>query len=138
MALVLAGCGTTAAVPSASPGAHTAAATLPANGSLVPDPALREAQSPDPSYDYGYVVQVTSEGFHPATLLSGCCLAVTWRNLTSSTVTIVFDHQFVSSPPIPPGGTWKWTPPHIESITYHAGTGLTAGGVLQVQQTNDS
>ena len=137
--LLVVGCGATTPSPSATTApSRTPAATLVPNGSFVPDPALREAQSPDPSYDYGYVVQVTPQGFHPAELLSGCCLPVTWRNLTSETVSIVFDHQYVSSPPIPPGGTWAWTPPHIESITYHAGSGLNAGGVVQVQQTTDT
>ena len=56
--------------------------------------------------------------------------------MTARTLSVVFDHQKVDSGRIPPGGTFVFTPPNPESITYHAGPDLP--GVLQVQQAFES
>lgn len=123
---------------------HTGAdaqAEVPPSASQSPLPprlAPREAASPDPNFDYGFVVQITPAGFHPAWLLSGCCLPVTWRNLTDHAVSVVFDHKPISSGLIPPGGTFVFTPQHIESIAYHSGTDPAMTGVVQVNQTFES
>ena len=58
---------------------------------------------------------------------------MTWKNLTSVTVSIVFTYEGVNSGPIPPGGSWSFTPPHVESIAYHTGEGTYMEGVWQVQ-----
>ena len=105
------------------------------SGSLIPAPAPSEAVHPDPNYDYGYVIQITPSGIHPHVLLSGCCLPVKWENLTSTTVSVVFTYVGGDSGPIPPGGTWTFTPPATESIAYHLGEGLSMQGVLLVQSS---
>jgi hypothetical protein len=145
--LALTGCASTNGKPS---GAATAtrlphassSVTAPLTGRspVADDPATapREAASPDPNFDYGFVVQITPKGFHPQWLVSGCCKPVTWRNLTGDTVSVVFDHQLVDSGPIAPGGTFVFTPHNVQSIAYHAGTNPSMIGVLQVNQTFES
>ena len=102
-----------------------------------PADAPREAASPDPNFDYGFVVQITADGFHPRQLVSGCCKPVTWQNLTSKTESVVFDHQFVNSGPIAPGGSFVYTPQHPVSITYHSALDPSLTGALQVNQEFD-
>jgi hypothetical protein len=145
--LVLAACSSTGAAGTAtSAGKATSASTssstvrsgVPTPTLYAPDPALREAQSPDPHFDYGFVVQITAQGFHPQWLVSGCCKPVTWENMTSSTASVVFDHQLVNSGPIPPGGKFVWTPPNVESVTYHAESDPAKTGALQVNQMFES
>lgn len=120
--------------------AHTNAATAEPDptGPLPPRDAPREAASPDPNFDFGYVVQITARGFHPQWLVSGCCRAVTWKNLTGAPVSVVFDHQLVDSGPIPPGGSFTFTPHNVQSIAYHAGGNPSMIGVLQVNQMFES
>ena len=115
----------------------TAPPAIRGGGPIVPDPATREAQSPNAGFDYGYVVWITPQGLRPATLLSGCCLPLKFENLMQQTVSIVFGYQAVNSGPIAPGGSWSWTPPHVESVVYHTGQGPPLTGNLQVQQTNE-
>ena len=100
--------------------------------------AEREARSPDPSFDFGFTIQITRDGFHPAWLVASCCQAITWKNLTQEPVSVAFDHQAVKSGPIPPGGTFVFTPQHVESITYHAEGQPAMKGALQVNQTFES
>lgn len=99
----------------------------------APRDAPREAASPDPNFDYGFVVQITADGFHPRWLLSGCCRAVTWKNLTNRMESVVFDHQLVDSGPIPPGGRFVYAPQHPVSVTYHSGLDPSLTATLQVQ-----
>jgi hypothetical protein len=103
-----------------------------------PAAALREAANPDPNFDFGFVVQITPKGFHPQWLVSACCKAVTWKNLTGETVSVLFDHQLVDSGPIAPGATFVFTPHNVQSIAYHAGNNAAMIGVLQVNQTFES
>jgi hypothetical protein len=132
----------TSKVASATATPHSA--TLPPTGarpSVVPEvgrDAPREAVSPDPNFDYGFVVQITDRGFHPQWLVSACCKAVTWKNLTGSPASVVFDHQLVNSGPIPPGGTFVFTPHNVQSIAYHSAGDPAMIGVLQVNQTFES
>ena len=94
-----------------------------------------EATHPDPNFDTGYVVQITSSGFHPAWLIAPCCQAVTWQNLTQSPVTVVFDAVTGGSlDPIPPGGVYRYVPSNIESIAYHAAGNASMKGVVQINQ----
>ena len=125
---------------SAGPPAPSSSATSwTSSGIVTYEPAdnPREAASPDPAFDYGFFVQITSDGFHPKTLVSGCCKAVTWKNLTSRPESVVFDHQLVNSGTIPPGGSWVWTPQNPQSITYHSSLDAFTGA-LQVNQMFDS
>ena len=104
----------------------------PAHGSSAE--VAREAVSPDPSFDYGFKVQITPGGFRPSWLVAGCCEPITWRNLTTETVSVVFDHLQVNSGPIPPGGTYVFTPKNAQSITYHSGVNPAMHAVVQVNQ----
>jgi hypothetical protein len=125
-----------ASAPAASGGPATGGPRLSTPGSPLDAP--REAVNPDPNFDYGYVVQITPAGFHPQWLVSGCCKAVTWKNLTDSPTSVVFDHQLVDSGPIAPGGSFVFTPHNVQSIAYHSGTNSSMVGVLQVNQTFES
>lgn len=142
--LVLPACSATNGAGKASPAATTHSATLPPTGarpSGAPEEgraAPREAVSPDPNFDYGFVVQITDKGFHPQWLVSACCKAVTWKNLTGGPASVVFDHQLVNSGPIPPGGTFVFTPHNVQSIAYHSAGDPSMIGVLQVNQTFES
>lgn len=149
MLLVLSACADTATGTTSSSvaGTGTPSATATNSGiatisggvtTYVPADAPGEAASPDPNYDYGFVVQITPNGFHPHWLVSGCCRAVTWKNLTSKPESVAFDHQQVDSGPIAPGGAFTWTPAHPESITYHSGLDPSLTGALQVQQEFNS
>jgi hypothetical protein len=138
--LLLTGCSTGAILSvkvTPSPVAARSAPTAVASPD-GPRAAPREAVSPDPNFDYGFVVQITPGGFHPQWLVSACCLPVTWKNLTDSTASVVFDHQLVNSGPIPPGGTFVFTPHNVQSIAYHSANDTSTIGVLQVNQTFES
>jgi hypothetical protein len=141
----LTGCSSNATGTTATPSSHATAShapPVPRTGASAspeePRDAPREAASPDPNFDYGFVVQITPSGFHPQWLVSGCCKPVTWRNLTGSPASVVFDHQLVDSGPIPPGGTFVFTPHNVQSIAYHSATSPSMIGVLQVNQTFES
>jgi hypothetical protein len=131
--------------PSATPTASPAPASFAgltqvspaATPSEPPGEPTREAQSPDPAFDYGFVIDITPEGFHPNVLVSGCCEAVTWINLTDKPNTILFTVELTKSPAIPPGGSWTWTPPNGESVAYQSVTYPSMTGALQVNQTSD-
>ena len=95
----------------------------------------REATSPDPNFDTGFTVLITTAGFRPQTLVAPCCAAVTWKNTTGTALTVVFDHV-VGGPgqAIPPGGSYVFVPQNVESITYHAGENRAMTGRVQVNQ----
>src|SRR5437899_2311033 len=100
ISLSLAGCTTSSAAPPASTSprpAPSASGTVDVN---------REATNPDPSFDFGFTIRITAQGFHPQWLVSLCCDAVTWINDTQAPVRVVFDHQLVRSGPIAPGGSF--------------------------------
>lgn len=100
--------------------------------------AAKEAIHPDPNFDFGYTVQITTAGVHPAWLVADCCQAVTWKNLTHQPVSVVLDHLTVSSGTILPGATWVYTPTHVQSITYHIDGQPDLHGAIQVNQTFES
>ena len=135
-ALVVGVCGLVAACGStATSSSSTAPTPAPTRAPLVI--GEREAVSPDPAFDLGFTVHVTDRGFQPQWLVAPCCKAITWKNLTGHAVQVVFDHQPVDSGPIPPGGTFAFTPPNVESIAYHEGGNPDVAGVLQVNQTQE-
>ena len=95
----------------------------------------REAVSPDPNFDTGYTILITPAGFHPATLVSPCCEAVTWKNTTNAPETVVFDNEVGGSgQPVPPGGIYVFAPQSVESILYHSRETPTMTGRLQMNQ----
>ncbi len=138
--LVMTACGGAAAAPAhhtaaarQTPAVHSVAA--PTGTATPPSEVAREAANPDPNFDYGFVVQITPQGFRPAWLVAACCQPITWKNMSGTTASVVFDVQNVSSGPIPPGGTWVFTPPNAESLLYHAGNDASTTGNVQVNQT---
>jgi len=92
------------------------------------------SRSPDPNFDSGQTVFITAYGFRPKWLVSIWKLPVVWVNQTNKAQTVIFDHQLVRSGPIPPGGTFRWTSPNVESVTYHSGTMAGVHGAIQVSQ----
>jgi hypothetical protein len=97
-----------------------------------------EAANPDPSFDYGFTVQATIEGFHPRWLVAVCCRPIVWKNMTAGPIVVVFDHLAVSSGPIAPGATWSFTPRNVQSIAYHYAADPSVHAVLQVNQPFES
>jgi hypothetical protein len=102
--------------------------------SATPLQFQREAANPDPNFDMGHAVHITARGFQPNVLVSPCCDAITFSNLSGKPVTVVFDVLPVDSGAIPPGGSWTFTPPNAESISYHSkdDPAMTAG--MQVNE----
>jgi hypothetical protein len=129
---LLSGCGKSDAATAPTPAAAHTATPKPLSG------PSREAISPDPNFDFGYTVHITSKGFLPHWLVATCCQSITWQNLSGVTTSVVFDHLGVVSGPIPPGGTFSFTPKNVESIAYHSGTDTTAHAVVQVNQSTES
>jgi len=114
----------------------TGSAANSAHPSATPlSQVAREAAHPDPNFDYGFTIQIAHDGFHPAWLVANCCQPITWRNLTASPVSVVFDAEQVDSGPIQPGQTFVFTPHQIQSIAYHAGNNPAMTGAVQVNQT---
>jgi hypothetical protein len=154
--VVLSACGSGAAAPTATPTARPTAAagptatpipTAPIDGLTSVTPAAvptepageptREAQSPDPAFDYGFVIDITPAGFHPNVLVAACCQALTWINLTDKPNKILFTVELTQSPLIPPGGSWTWIPPNVEAVAYQSVTYPAMTGAVQVNQTVD-
>ena len=129
---LLSGCGTSDAVITPTPSTAHTATPKPLTG------PSREAISPDSNFDFGYTVQITAKGFLPHWLVATCCQAITWQNLSGTTTSVVFDHLGVASGPIPPGGTFVFTPKNVESIAYHSGTDASAHAIVQVNQSTES
>jgi hypothetical protein len=84
----------------------------------------------DPNFDYGQTICVTSKGVAPVWLVALQNQPVTWRNETSAPVSITFVAGKVTSGPIPPNGTWSYTPKLPLSLAYHVST---VGGLGRVQ-----
>jgi phosphate transport system permease protein len=82
----------------------------------------------------------TNHGFSGfgASLALSILMLPTVTRTADETVTVIFDHVAGGSGPIPPGGTWEFTPPHVESISYHLGASTAVTGILQVQQNFES
>ena len=145
-ALIASACCGPVAAGNADPTAATPspADLLPSLPPTSPTPPFtpseaREALHPDPNFDYGFVVKVTSDAFHPHWLVAVCCRPIIWENLTTETVTVVFDALGVSSSAIAPGGAWAFTPKNVESISYHVTIGgAVVDGIVQVNPALES
>ena len=84
-------------------------------------PVSSASHTIDPNFDTGQTVLVTATGARPLWLVSLVGTPVTFRNVSSTTKRVVFDHAAVRSGPIPPGGTFTWRPQLPLSYTYHVG-----------------
>lgn len=84
-----------------------------------------------PIYDTGQHVLITVGGLLPKELFSARTYPVVWTNLTDQPQQVVFEHLPVTSPVIPPGGTWTFTSVSAQSISYHTHSGMH--GVVQIQ-----
>jgi hypothetical protein len=129
---LLSGCGASDSVTTPAPPVVHSPTPKPLSG------PSREAISPDPNFDYGYTVHITTQGFLPHWLVATCCQAITWQNLTGGTASVVFDHLGVASGPIPAGGSFTFTPKNVESIAYHSGLDTSVRAVVQVNQNVES
>ncbi len=78
----------------------------------------------------GQQIIITVGGFLPKRLYATPSVLVVWTNLTDQPQQVVFDHFAVSSPEIPPGGTFTWSSQDSESISYHSVSGMHAVLVL--------
>jgi hypothetical protein len=85
----------------------------------------------DPNFDFGQRVTITAAGFRPLWLVSIIHQPIVWTNTTDTPQSVVFDHLSVRSGPIPPGGSYTWTPDSVASITYHSGVHPALKGKLQ-------
>jgi hypothetical protein len=117
-ALVAGGCGGGSAGPSL--------------GGSPPTPA---AHTIDPNFDTGQTVLLTAHGVRPKWLVSFLKKPVVFRNTSSTTKRVVFDHMAVDSGPIAPGGVFVFRPKLPASLTYHVGS---VRGNLQVSPLNSA
>ena len=85
----------------------------------------------DPHNAFGQTVCITKDGLRPAWLVSTIGHPVSWRNETHATVKVVFDAVEGGPGTIPPGGTWEWSPPNPESVSYHVLAGARLHGVVE-------
>jgi hypothetical protein len=120
VAAVAAGCGSSGSAATTAKVGSTITAATPA------------ASTTDPNFDFGQTVLITSTGPHPKWLVSLVGVPIVWHNDTSKVQRVVFDHQAVHSPPIPPGGTFTYRPPTAISIAYHSGHHPKLSGMVQV------
>ncbi len=147
LVVILSACGSGGAAATNSPTARPSQSDSGVRGLASVTPAAipsepttatsREAHSPDPAFDYGFVVQITPGGFHPHILVASCCSPIVWINATDKPNSVVFDVEPGGSGSIPPGGSWVFTPPNAESLSYHSGTYATMTGAVQVNQISE-
>jgi hypothetical protein len=83
----------------------------------------------DPNFDYGQTICVTATGVKPRWLVSRQNTPITWRNETSTPLSITFVAGHLHSGPIPPHGTWSYTPKYPLSLAYHVSTGPGLGRI---------
>lgn len=93
---------------------------------------ISTAHRTDPNFDFGQTVTITTSGFRPRQIVTLLGRPVQWRNSSGVTQSVVFDHFPQRSGPIPPGGTWTFTPRNEISITYHSGTRPELHGAVEV------
>jgi hypothetical protein len=115
LALIVTGCGSAVMTSTAAP------ASTQASG----------CDTIDPHNAFGQTVCITKDGLRPAWLVSTIGHPVSWRNETHATVKVVFDAVEGGPGTIPPGGTWDWSPPNPESVSYHVLAGARLHGVVE-------
>jgi hypothetical protein len=79
------------------------------------------ARTINPRFDTGQTVLITRSTVRPLWLVSLVGKPVVFRNLSGSTVRVVFDNVPGRSGPIAPGDVFRYTPKGTIEITYHVG-----------------
>jgi hypothetical protein len=74
----------------------------------------------------GQQIIISAAGFLPQKLYSTPSVPIVWTNLTDQDEKVTFDYFSVTSPVIPPGGTFSWKTQDSESIAYRSSSGLHA------------
>jgi hypothetical protein len=74
----------------------------------------------------GQQIIISAAGFLPLKLYSTPSVPIVWTNLTDQDQKVAFDYFSVTSPVIPPGGTFSWKTTDSESIAYHSDSGMRA------------
>jgi hypothetical protein len=112
-----------------------AKATAPTKPATTPTTLKKENKY----YDSGNVVTITANAFEPRVLIATVKVPIHFLNHTKAVVKVQFDHsrdaagQLIHSSPIPPGGSWSYTPQTWESATYHAVERHSLRGQIQIQ-----
>lgn len=131
LALAAAGCGSSGASSSGG-GSGSTVAPPPASPTTSSTTSPAASSTIDPNFAIGQTVQITASGLRPRWLVTLLKQPVTWQNLTSHGVRVIFDHQPVASKLIPPHGSFHYTPPTPISMTYHVTTTPALHGAIQV------
>lgn len=79
-----------------------------------------------PGVDDGQQIAITEGGILPSKLYANPSQAIVWTNLTNQSQQVKFDYFSVTSPVIPPGGTWSWSTQDSESIAFRTTSGMRA------------
>ncbi|MDQ1534363.1 MAG: hypothetical protein QOF28_2124 [Actinomycetota bacterium] len=97
----------------------------------------------NPDYDSGDTVFITTTGFQPKVLIAAVKVPLHFVNHTKAVQRVQFEHsrsadgRLIATGPIPPGGTWSYTPQTWESATYHSVDRPATGGQIQIQPPAD-
>jgi hypothetical protein len=124
---------TTSSIPVTGPSLATIAAskTVKIDGKTVKvptDSGVSVAVNNDDAD--GQDIAISVAGFLPLKLYSTPSEPIVWTNLTDQPQQVIFDHFPVTSPVIPPGGTFSWKSASSESISYHSASGMHAVVVI--------
>jgi hypothetical protein len=79
-----------------------------------------------PGVDDGQQIVISAGGILPSKLYANPSQAIVWTNLTDQSQQVKFDYFSVTSPVIPPGGTWSWSTQDSESIAFRTVSGMKA------------
>jgi hypothetical protein len=125
--LALVACTRSAAAP---PGDGGSAATRAPRASSAAPSTTRPI---DPNFDFGQRIVIGRTAVRPLWLVSQVHRPVVFQNRSRSRQVLVFDNYgTLRSPPIPPGGSWSFTPTTPVSIVYHSATNPRISGKIQV------
>lgn len=122
---------TTSSIPVTGPSLATIAAskTVKIDGKTVKVPTDSGVSINNDVAD-GQDIIISVGGFLPLKLYSTPSESIVWTNLTDQPQQVIFDHFPVTSPVIPPGGTFSWKSAASESISYHSASGMHAVVVI--------
>jgi len=115
---------TTTSFPVTGPSVATIAAskTVTVGGRTVKVPTDSDRPISSSVAD-GQEIIISVGGFLPQRLYSTPSDPIVWTNLTNQPEQVIFDHFPVTSPMIPPGGTFSWKSAASESVSYHSSLG---------------